>query len=297
MTAMPPESDVTLQPEHRIVTPEGVPLHFPAASLGHRLTALMLDLFFLFLLIFALGFGIYVAEQAGWDEEPWILAAALILFLFRTFYFLITEVAWHGMTPGKRLLSLRVIDRLGGPLTMRALITRNLSREVELFLPLQLFLRSLAEADHWIGVDLLIQAATLVWAVSFTIIPFFNRDRLRLGDLIAGTIVVQQPNQPLLPDIAPAAEMEVYSFTRAQLEAYGIYELEHLAAALRTSKERRAEILPEIAAKIAAKIDWPEPIPPEQAEPFLLAYYQALRRHLEQRLLFGKRRLSKHDRA
>ena len=297
MTAMPPDSDVTLQPEHRIVTPEGVTLHFPAVSLGHRLAALMLDLFFLFLLIAALGFGIYIAEQAGWDEEPWILAFGLILFLFRTFYFLITEVAWRGMTPGKRLLSLRVIDRLGGPLTMKALIARNLSREVELFLPLQLFFQPLAEADQWGGTDLLIQAATLVWAVSFTVVPFFNRDRLRLGDLIAGTIVVQQPTQHLLPDITLASDAQAFSFTRAQLEAYGIYELEHLAAALRASKERRAEILPEIAVKIAAKIDWLEPISPAQAEAFLLAYYQALRRHLEQRLLFGKRRLSKHDRA
>ncbi len=297
MTAMPPESDRTLQPEHRIITPEGVPLHFPAASLGHRLTAITLDLFFLFLLIVAFGFGIYVAEQAGWDEEPWILAFGLALFLFRTFYFLITEVAWRGMTPGKRLLSLRVIDRLGGPLTMRALITRNLSREVELFLPLQLFFRSLAEADQWFGADLLIQATTLVWAVSFTIIPFFNRDRLRLGDLIAGTIVVQQPTWHLLPDITPASDAEACSFTRAQLEVYGIYELEHLAAALRAPAAHRAEILPEIAAKIAAKIDWADPIPQEQAETFLLAYYRALRHHLEQHLLFGRRRLSKHDRV
>ena len=154
---------------------------------------------------------------------------------------------------------------------------------------------ALGEVDEWGGVDLVVHAATLIWAISFTIFPLFNQDRLRLGDLIAGTMVVRQPTQLLLPDIAPASGDETYSFSRAQLTAYGIYELEHLAAALRAREERRAELLPEIAKKIAAKIDWAETIPPEEAEPFLLAYYRALRSHLEQNLLFGKRRLSKHD--
>ena len=302
MKDIPTEIDITIDSDpspphadHRVVTPEGVTLYFPSAQIGPRLAAIVLDLLFLFLPIVIFVTLALLAEKADWDEDPFIFVVVVILSLFRTFYFLITEVVWRGMTPGKKILSLRVIDRLGGPLTMQALMARNLSREVELFLPLQYFFVALFQIDDWGGIDLVLNAATLVWMVSFAVFPLFNNDRLRLGDLIAGTMVVRQPIQHLLPDIALASDEELYSFNRAQLEAYGIYELEHLAAALRAREESRAEFLPEIATKIATKIDWSDPIPPEQAEPFLLAYYRALRSHLEQNLLFGKRRLSKYD--
>ena len=60
----------------------------------------------------------------------------LAFFLLRNFYFSWFECRWHGATPGKRLLGLRVIDAHGGTLTPEAVLARNLMREVELFLPL-----------------------------------------------------------------------------------------------------------------------------------------------------------------
>ncbi len=282
---------------HRIVTAEGVPLDFSRADMGERIVAIILDLFFLIVLMFAVGFLIWLAEESGMDRLVGAFGAFLLIFL-RLFYFLFLEVSMLGRTPGKRIMSLRVIDRLGGPLTTKALIARNLSREVELFSPLMLlFGLMIADADEVEKTAFLVYAAILLWMAAFALFPYFNRDRLRLGDLIAGTMVVRQPDQVLLPDLGVEEQMESYQFSHDHLNVYGIHELEYLAAALRSGGDQRKEILTEITERISTKIAWPDDVPPDQAEAFLNAYYQALRAHLEQRALFGKRRLSKHDQA
>jgi hypothetical protein len=47
-----------------------------------------------------------------------------------------------------------------------------------------------------------------------------------------------------------------------------------------------------VAARIRAKIGYPDGDPDEA---FLLAFYAALRKHLESRLLLGKRKRDKYD--
>lgn len=51
-----------------------------------------------------------------------------------------------------------------------------------------------------------------------------------------------------------------------------------------------------VAEKIRAKVHYAETVRPGDDERFLRDFYTALRAHLEQRLLFGKRRADKHDR-
>ena len=71
------------------------------------------------------------AEMGAWF---WIILM-LVFFFLRNFYFAAFELAWRGMTPGKRVFGLRVIDRGGGTLRADAIFARNLIREVEVFIP------------------------------------------------------------------------------------------------------------------------------------------------------------------
>ena len=120
----------------QIITPEGVPVTVELADHGERLIAFVLDLFIWLLLTLAIYIPIIWALGSSGGSLIAISIALFIGFLIRNLYFVTFELAWRGSTPGKRLVGLRVIDRAGGPLMPSAIIARNLTREVEMFIPL-----------------------------------------------------------------------------------------------------------------------------------------------------------------
>jgi uncharacterized RDD family membrane protein YckC len=263
------------------------------ASIGERATALVLDLVILITAIVVVAIATFAA--GGYLG---VTAGILLMFVLRVFYFAGFELAWNGRTPGKRMTSLRVINRRGGPLTPAAVIARNLMREVELFLPLSLALAGGAAiaAGPWTWI------ATLTWVGVLAALPLFNRDRLRAGDMVAGTWVVVEPKPVLLPDLAatrPAANAVAppYVFTAQQLVVYGVKELQVLEEVLRSSGQDAAALHGDVARRIVRKIGYVHPDGRAfDARGFLEAFYAAQRRRLEAELAFGRRRRDKHDR-
>ena len=80
------------------------------------------------------------------------------------------------------------------------------------------------------GVDLM-QLSIGVWLVFFAALPLINRDRMRGGDLIAGTMVIALPKLTLLSDLVERAAQ--FTFSEQQLRAYGAFELQVLEELLR----------------------------------------------------------------
>jgi len=282
-----------------VVTPEGVAVHIRLATIGERFSALLIDLVILFVALIALAI---VSRFIGGNFGA--AAYILILFLLRNFYFAGFELAWNGRTPGKRMTSLRVINRRGGPLTPAAVIARNLMREVELFVPLTLAFSGAITAAMGLSVGW-IWLVALVWVGVLACLPIFNRDRLRAGDLIAGTWVVAEPRPVLLPDLAETApggswatqEVADYSFTTTQLDVYGVKELQVLEDVLRSNGPAQGDVRRDIAQRIARKIGVEPPIPNDlETTRFLEAFYAAQRRRLEAEMSFGRRRRDKFDR-
>jgi len=277
-----------------VVTPEGVPLSFEVALAGDRLAAFLLDLLaILLLVVLVTGPALFLAARGVFETDLVLAVALLAGFLIRTFYFAFFELTWQGRTPGKRRLRLRAVEARGGPLGAEAIIARNLTREMELFLPLVALLAPQAlfpEAPGWT------RLGALGWMVLFGFLPLFNRDRLRVGDLVAGTVVIRTPGAVLLGDLAAAHAATELAFADAQLDVYGVYELQVLEGVLRErGRPGSAEALRTVAEKIRARIGWEGP--PGADAPFLEAFYAALRGRLERRLLFGKRRAHKGDRS
>lgn len=285
--------------ERRIVTPEGVPLTFQLAERGERAAAVLIDLVIMLIALVVIVFGfVFLLSQIGISDVV-VALTILCFFLIRTFYFLYFELRWQGATPGKRALGLRVIDRKGGYLRPDSVFARNILREVELFLPMTLLLAGPEEGSTgWVNL------LTLGWVSIFLFLPFFNKDRLRGGDIIAGTWVVSAPKSLLLSDVAAGAKTQPgrkqvadpeFPFTRSQLEIYGIYELQTLEDVLRQKGPQTAETLREVTKRIQRKIGW-NGAQDVDSRRFLEAFYAALRAHLESRMLLGERRESKHDR-
>ena len=280
----------------QLISPEGVPLPVEIADYGERATAFVLDLFIwfsatallyliiLFVAIVVLGMGFRPVNGA-------IITVAVLLFitfLVRNLYFIHFELAWQGATPGKRMVGLRVVDRGGGPLLPGAVIARNLTREMEMFLPLGLLLSVGQSASVW---QTLFTAA---WTLAFAVLPLFNRDRMRGGDLIAGTIVIALPKRALLGDLVE--QVSKHSFTEKQLAAYGAFELQVLEELLRhPDAPDGARLRREVCAKICRKIDWRHPVAEADTLLFLKEFYTAQRAYLEREQLFGKPRADKRE--
>lgn len=288
----PPESQS--RSELVISTPEGVPLRFEIGSLGDRAAAFLIDGTMILIVPIALSLMLCLLQG------PLLRAfITLLVFLLRNFYFAFFEVRWKGMTPGKRRMGLRVIDQLGGPLRAESVITRNLMRELEVFIPVVV----LVSPDVvWPDQPGLLRAFASIWAGILLLLPLFNRHRLRLGDIVGGTVVVSAPRGALLPDQtrpgkgkeSEVAPETVYRFTAAQLDVYGNYELQVLENVLR----RRAlpggdEAIATVFEKVSQKIGWDG----GEADPqrFLQDFYAAQRAHLEHRKLMGREKASKEQ--
>ena len=275
----------------RLITPEGVDLRLVLGEAGGRAGAFLLDLLFIVLALVAGLLLIALTAAAMGLPRSWEVSGVLgILFFFflRSFYFPAFEMGPRAATPGKRIMGLRVAARDGRQLGPAAIIARNAMREVELFIPLGfVFYPAMSGVDGWI------RLAGLVWCGIFVLFPLFNRDRLRPGDLIGGTWVIEAPKRKLIDDLAGGEDAQAegaYAFTTAELDAYGIKELHVLEDVLRAKDD---EAMAAVAERIRAKIGRAQKLGEDDAR-FLAAYYAGLRKRLEERMLFGVRKADKH---
>jgi uncharacterized RDD family membrane protein YckC len=149
-------------------TPESVELEFVLAGLGNRIYALIIDyLIWSSILILILIVWAFLITQIAWlRSEPirlWITAIQiLILFGVYIGYFICFETLWRGQTPGKRYVKIRVIREDGRNVGIQQSILRSLLRPID---------------------D--------IFCLGFLFILFTTQEK-RLGDLVAGTILIQE---------------------------------------------------------------------------------------------------------
>jgi len=244
-----------------VITPEGVTLPFHVASRAARGGALMLDMVLLTTIgiVVTIGLLYLVFGVFSLEESEAVGGAAEFIFVFWTLfwfvlwngYFIVMEMGPRGATLGKRAVGIRVASHDGGRLTPEAVLARNLLRDIELFLPLVLLIVAPSGEAGPAGI------AAALWFLVFVLFPFFNRDRLRAGDLIAGTWVVDAPRTKLAQAISTQGSARgaasgvtgvEYRFGPAELSVYGEYELQTLERVLRDGR-------PEISTGFADVLD------------------------------------------
>ncbi|MFI8718171.1 RDD family protein [Stenotrophomonas sp. NPDC077464] len=151
-----------------VITPEGVPLHLPAAGPVPRALAWVIDFVIRVAALMLLSIPLAVLGQFG---QGLYLG---LMFLSMWAYTIVQEACW-GRTLGKRALGLRVVAQDGAPIGWMAAITRNLLRTVDM-LPFAYALGLLSS--------------------------LFDRNGRRLGDLVAGTVVVHDRARPHAASVA-----------------------------------------------------------------------------------------------
>lgn len=277
-----------------VITPEGVDLKLRLATAGERAGAFVVDVLIMLAVLIAISIvvGLTVLQSRGKGAEIYAVIWLLAFFFLRNAYFIAFELGGRAATPGKRMMGLRVAARGGGRLNAESVFARNAMRELEVFLPLSFLAANAHDSDAWTVLF------GLLWSGIFLLFPLFNRDRLRVGDLVAGTWVVKAPRAKLMPDLSAhgrgaLSDAPRLAFSQAQLQAYGVKELHVLEDVLRVGNPKT---MADVAERIRRKIDWAA-APGERNDDFLAAYYAGLRGRLEHRLLFGHRRADKFDKA
>ncbi|MEM1297800.1 MAG: RDD family protein, partial [Pseudomonadota bacterium] len=177
--------------------PEGVPLKFETAGLGLRFGAQLLDI-----VLTMLAIGAFLLLLAIMDILPstalWTLFS-LLFFLIRAPYYILAEILWNGQTLGKRICRIRVIGADGRSLRPYQVAARNLMKEAEVFYPGTMLLAAQ-------GMGILGNIILLIWITILLAVPLMNRKRQRLGDMIANTYVIHQPQALLMPDVSTRAD-------------------------------------------------------------------------------------------
>lgn len=276
-----------------IVTPEGVPLTVELAEFSERAIALIIDLLICLAAAVAMVLAFaFVAFTGTLGAIVFFSVLNLVLFFLRVLYFIHFELSGRGATPGKRVAGIRVIDRRGGPLRASAVIARNLTRELEVFIPIVIILSASVSTGGVPWGKLL----SIGWLICFLLLMIFNRDRMRAGDLIAGTLVIALPRQRLLGDLVEARAH--FAFADHQLAAYGKRELQVLEDLLRRRDDAETrQLLGDVRDRICRKIGWTAPLAPADTARFLRDFYTAQRAFLEREQLFGRPRADKFEAA
>ena len=176
----------------RMVTPEAVALEFRTANLGSRILAYLIDLAVVTVGILAGLLAVALLGQATDVVVPDWVALTIVLVLLPGWwlgYFIAFETLWRGRTLGKAALGLRVVTKEGAPVRFRHAAIRALLGLVDFAL------------------------AGGFFAVVFIL---FTRDNQRLGDLVAGTLVLRERSGLAAPapvTFTPPPGLEAYTAT------------------------------------------------------------------------------------
>lgn len=275
-----------------ITPPEGVPIAFARADFGARVGAQMLDLLVTYGILFLAIFILFLNIGISWETATAFFA--LLSFMLRIPYYILTELIWNGRTLGKKWVKLRVISLNGRRLEPHQVVVRNLMKEAEVFTPIGLVF-GLGTESGWT------QFFMFLFLCITISVPLFSKDKQRIGDMIAGTVVVRQPRVELAKELTQSVPVEdaEFVFEPNHLEHYGKFELQFLEDILRDQKYDQPAIDRDrdVVRAIARKIGYTDPIVSNRARPFLQAFYNAQRAHLEGRALFGDKREDKFHTA
>lgn len=154
----------------RITTPENIEVEYTLADLGSRTAAALIDMAIqgiTIMLIAIAAFLILNFSETFLDEYyGWIIGISIIIYGLVSYgYFIVMELTMNGRTIGKKIMKLRTIRSNGQPITLKHSAIRNLFR---------------------VFIDIFGIGAVLI---------FFTKDKKRLGDMAASTIVVIEENK------------------------------------------------------------------------------------------------------
>jgi len=209
-----------------IDTPEQTVLEFPLAGVGSRFVAIAADtaiqvvlFFFLAMILLAL---IPALRFFGGLSTQWAMALLIFgIFIINSAYFAFFESIWNGQTPGKRFAQIRVMKDDGRPISVYDAIARNVLRTVD--------------------------QLPAVYGIAIISVLFSEKNK-RLGDFVAGTVVVHEKTMEAVrpySESVPDETLPTFDSSNITLEELRLIE---------TFVQRRDSLDPMLRGSMATQI-------------------------------------------
>lgn len=235
--------------DFRVDTPESVDLALEPAGLGSRFLAALIDtaiqggaafVLFLILIWASVVTNVSDAFNSRVMGNVFVAILSLVLAFLSLGYFVLMEALWNGQTLGKRVAGVRVLKANGLPVGFSQVLIRNLMRIVD--------------------------ALPIFYVVGSIAVLFTGRHQ-RLGDMVAGTVVVRDrraaaPNLPRRLTYQPPYDLNllrehVHRLPEQDLEAArGFWERRSAFDPM-----ARYRVAARIAEGLAIRMNWTEPYP------------------------------------
>lgn len=225
-----------------LATPEGLELEREIAGAGSRFCAALIDALLVGLAFLVLLFIALLATLGDPSGLSGFLAGILLggLLLVLIAYQAAFGILWSGQTPGKRLLGLRVASADGWPASAAQHLLRALLWPLDVLLPLP-----------------------LPFGLLGLVILMLSRRGQRLGDLVAGTLVLREPRPREIPEPFPAESWSRLEERRlnltpglaARLSDDDLDYLRELLARERLSPDERRALFVESARHYAKRLE------------------------------------------
>jgi uncharacterized RDD family membrane protein YckC len=212
-----------------IVTPEAVVLEFETAGLPSRMLAAVVDSLIQGVVLFAILLAAIGLNDAGLD-----LGGAGVAFLYVTLFLLLFaypagfETLWRGRTPGKAALGLRVVTVEGAPIRFRHAAIRAILGLVDKY---------------------------LLSAIPGVLALLVSGRNQRLGDLVAGTIVLRERSAAKAPTAVafwPPRGLEGYT---ASLDVSALSQSDYVT--IRSFLLRASTLAPAVRDPLAQQLATP----------------------------------------
>lgn len=214
-------------------TPESVEIEFTLAGIGNRAWALLIDYLVLatILTVLLIAWVIIVNQLSNFLSQIfgdkfglWIIALTMIVgFVVYAGYFVFFETMWQGQTPGKQAAKIRVIRDDGRPIGMQQATLRALLRPFDEFM--------------FIGAFLII----------------FSGKEKRLGDLAAGTLVIQTETQTQSTNFIISEQAKSWHQELIQMTDLSVLLPDDFAV-IREYLQRRRTMSPKARTELAQKL-------------------------------------------
>ena len=197
-----------------IVTPENITFRYSVAGPFQRATAFLLDFLIRIGIIIVLLIATVMLESVIGEVSTGFFL--LSNFILNWFYGAVFETYMNGQTPGKRIMGIRAVTVDGKPINAMQAVMRNLIRTADTY-PLV----SPAIFGIEFGDSPVFQAAIIPTFIMGLIVMSMNRRYQRIGDLVAGTMVIidQRKSTHGLIDVRSPAILQLAALVPATFRA------------------------------------------------------------------------------
>ena len=237
----------------KVHTAQNVDIDYELGNAGERLVAAVIDLVVVILYVWGAIYLISKVMQTADILEGLNLLVFFIIMLPPLLYLPVSEYFWHGRTVGKKIMKLKVVRENGTAPSLGDYILRWLLRTIDVKLGFLLifFVPRVPSSED--------QAVFLGFVIFFSIVPLpvvgllamaKTKHSQRIGDLVAGTVVIKNKPRYSLDDTILQSTEEEYEPVYKNVLILSDRDINIIKNALRKAeKTRNYEYIVKLADK------------------------------------------------